>query len=261
MSTRAAVPADGVAWVTGASSGIGRMVALRLARDGFVVAASARGEGDLAALVAEAAGAGGRIEAFPLDVTDPAATAATVAAIEARLGPIALAILNAGVYRPVDGADLDLDACLATVRVNLDGTIGCLVPVIAAMRARRAGQIAVVSSVAGYRGLPTSAAYGGSKAALFNLAESLRFDLEPIGIRIQVVAPGFVDTPATRRNPFPMPFLMPVAAAADRLVDGLRGSAFEITFPRRFTWGLKLLRILPYRLYFPLVRRATGWRR
>ena len=117
----------------------------------------------------------------------------------------------------------------------------------------------IVSSVTGYGGLPTSAAYGPTKAALINLAESIKFDLDRKNIRTSVVCPGFVDTPATESNPFPMPFLMPVDEAAERIINGIVTGQFEITFPRRFTYGLKLLNMLPRRLYFWLVKRATGW--
>lgn len=256
MSPRSSRPADGVAWVTGASSGIGRALALHLAREGWTVHATARSAEALAALAAES---GGRIVAAPGDVTDPAAMAALVAGIEAR-APIALAVLNAGIYLPVRGEALDRDDFARTFAVNLDGTVNALLPLLDAMKPRRAGQVAIVSSVTGYGGLPTSAAYGASKAALINLAESLKFDLDRLGIRIQVVNPGFVETPATAQNAFPMPALMKVDEAAARIVRGLAGSGFEITFPRRFTYVLKALGLLPYRLYFPLVARITGWR-
>ncbi|MEJ1158729.1 SDR family NAD(P)-dependent oxidoreductase [Prosthecomicrobium sp. N25] len=260
MAIRPAAPADGIAWVTGASSGIGRAVALTLARDGFRVAASARGAEALAELAAEAASAGLSVEPFPLDVTDPTAAAAVVARIEAEAGPIALAVLNAGIYLPVSGDTLDPEAFRTSFRVNLEGTVNTLAPVLARMRERGQGQIAIVSSVAGYRGLPTSAAYGATKAGLINMAESLKFDCDRMGVKLQVVNPGFVDTPATRRNEFPMPALMPVDTAAERLVLGLASASFEITFPRRFTWWLKLGRILPYRAYFALASRIMGTR-
>ncbi|WP_181701882.1 SDR family NAD(P)-dependent oxidoreductase [Chthonobacter albigriseus] len=250
-------PADGIAWVTGASSGIGRETALRLAARGWTVAVSARSADALTSL---AAASPGRIHAIPLDVTDHAAAAAAVARIEAEVGPIALALLNAGIYLPVRGESLAVEDFDRSIDVNLKGTVYTLLPVIEAMKRRGRGQIAVVSSVAGYGGLPTSAAYGATKAALFNLMASLKFDLDRLGILTQVVSPGFVDTPATASNPFPMPFLMTVENAADRLVAGLETGGYEITFPRRFTWGLKAINLLPYAAYFPLVRRFTGWK-
>ena len=126
-----------------------------------------------------------------------------------------------------------------------------------AMIARGRGRIAIVSSVAGYRGLPTAAYDGASKAALINLAEALKFDLDRHGVTLQLIDPGFVRTPLTAKNEFTMPFLIPAEEAAEQIAKGLRGSSFEITFPRRFTYLLKLLRCLPYRLYFPLMARAT----
>src|SRR3546814_604655 len=130
--------------------------------------------------------------------------------------------------------------------------------VLPPLLARRAGQIAIVASVAGYSGLPTAAAYGASKAALINMAEALRLDLQDSGVAVRLVCPGFVRTPLTDRNSFPMPFLMPVEAAAERLWHGLEfGRGFEIVFPRRFALILKALRLLPYGAYFPLVRRMT----
>ena len=144
------------------------------------------------------------------------------------------------------------------VEINLLGVANCLEPAMKAMIERRRGRIAIVSSVAGYRGLPTSAYYGATKAALINLAESLRFDLVKHGVRLQLIDPGFVRTPLTDKNEFKMPFLMEVEDAARRLVGGLESEHFEVTFPKRFTWILKGLRCLPYALYFPLVTRATG---
>ena len=248
----------GCAWITGASSGIGRAVALRLARDGKVVAASARRAEVLEELAREADGLPGRIVAAPCDVTDSAEVARTVARLEADHGGIDLAILNAGLYMPDRAENLDAEKFRAQVALNVLGTVDCLQALMPGWIERKRGHLVVVSSVAGYRGLPSSLAYGATKAALINLCEGLKFDFDRLGLKIQLVNPGFVRTPLTDKNTFPMPFLMEVDDAADRLVDGLRGTGFEITFPRRFAYGLKLLRCLPYRLYFPLVRRATG---
>ncbi|MEN9895651.1 MAG: hypothetical protein RIR97_1503, partial [Pseudomonadota bacterium] len=128
------------------------------------------------------------------------------------------------------------------------------------MKTQGAGQIAIVSSVTGYGGLPTSAAYGASKAALINMAESLKFDLDKLGVRIQIINPGFVETAATAKNEFEMPALLKSDEAAERIYSGLQGQGFEITFPKRFTYGLKALQFLPYRAYFWLLNRATGWK-
>lgn len=245
----------GIAWVTGASTGIGRALALRLARDGRRVVASARNAALLEALAGET---GGRVIAAPLDVSDLAAVTALVDAIENSHGPIALAVLNAGTHLPLSADDFSAATVAKLIAVNVMGVANCLEALLPRCRARGAGHIAVVSSVAGYRGLPTAAAYGATKAALINMCESLKPDCDRLGIKLQLINPGFVETPLTDKNPFPMPFLMPVDKAVDRIVAGLAGGGFEITFPRRFTFMLKALRCLPYRLYFPLVRRATG---
>ncbi len=244
-----------IVWITGASQGIGRALALRLAQAGAKVAASARSAEDLAALTA--AGPAGAIHPYPLDVTDGVAVQNVLTRIEAELGPLDLAILNAGTHQPVDAANFQAAGFAKLVTVNLLGTANCLEPVLQRMLTRGRGHIALVASVAGYRGLPTSAYYGATKAALINLAEALKFDLDKAGIKLQLINPGFVKTPLTDRNPFPMPFMISAEEAARRIAAGLQGSAFEITFPKRFTYVLKVLRCLPYRLYFPLVARQT----
>lgn len=256
-----ASPSDGAAWVTGASSGIGATVATKLARRGWTVVGTARSEDQLAEVARRAEGARGKIVPMAGDTTDEARMAEIVATIERDHGGLALALLNAGIYKPVDGMNMALDDFRKHVAVNLTGTLNGLVPAVDAMKARQRGQLVVVSSVAGYVGLPQSAAYGATKAALINMAEALKFDLDHLGILVQIVSPGFVDTPATAQNPFEMPFLMSPEDAADKLVAGLATTRFEITFPRAFTYQLKLLRALPYWGYFPLVARATGWNR
>lgn len=250
-------PAQGCAWVTGASSGIGAAVTRRLAREGWTVVATARRAERLAELAASHA-VPGRIVVLPGDVTDRAAMQAVVARIEQEIGPLALAILNAGTYVRDSAQGLDAGLVRRQFELNVMGTVHGLEAALPPMIGRRCGQIAVVASAAGYRGLPGAIAYGASKAALIAMAEALKFDLDRLGIRIQVVTPGFVKTPLTDRNDFPMPFLMPAEDAAEALVRGLRSRAFEISFPNRFTFWLRRLRCLPYRLYFPLVARVTG---
>lgn len=248
-----------VAWVTGASSGIGRAVALELARSGVTVAATARRSEELAALAAEAATAGGRIVPFAGDVSDTDGMAEVGRRIAEEVGPIDLAILNAGLFIPVKAQPFDVAAFKRSFDVNLGGAASCLGAVLPAMTARRGGRVVLVASVTGYGGLPSSAAYGATKAGLINLAESLKFDLDRYGVEIQVVNPGFVDTPATEQNEFAMPALMQVGEAARRIVSGIERGGFEITFPKRFTYVLKLLRLLPYPVYFWLIAKATGW--
>ncbi len=256
--TYRASPRDGVAWVTGASSGIGRAVALELARRGWTVAATARRLDALEALARDPAAAPGRIVAHPGDVTDEAGLAGIIDGIERIHGPVALAFLNAGTGSGAGGRGLpDGDALRRAFAVNLFGVANGLLPLLARMGARGRGQIAVNASVAGYRGLPGAAAYGASKAAAIHLCEALAFDARRAGVTLQVVNPGFVETPMTARNRFPMPFLTTPDAAARRICDGFARDGFEIAFPRRLALVLKVLRLLPYRAYHPLVARVT----
>lgn len=251
---------DGVAWITGASSGIGRELALAMARRGYVVAATARSSDALDELARESKGMSGAIRAFAGDVTDAEAMAATVSDIEKHLGPVRLAVFNAGIYIPTHGEALDLCAFEKTLDINLLGTLKGLVPTVERMKANGCGQVVFVASVSGYSGLPAASAYGATKAAIINMAESLSFDFEKMNIRTQVVNPGFVDTPATQKNDFEMPALVSADKAVAEMIHGIEQGGFEITFPRRFTYMLKFLRMLPHPLYFWIMKRQTGWR-
>jgi short-subunit dehydrogenase len=241
-----------VAWVTGASSGIGRALALRLARDGWNVAASARSTVELNRLCAEAPD---RIVSFPLDVTDKAAVHETVDEITSRSGPIALAVFAAGTYARDYASDFAAARLKAMVDLNLIGTAYCLEAVMPGMLARRTGQIAVVASVSGYVGLPGAASYGATKAALNVMCEALHPELAEKGVRLSIVNPGFVDTPLTRKNDFPMPFLISSEVAADAIAKGLATNRYEIVFPRRMAVAMKFLHALPAWLRFKLTRR------
>jgi NADP-dependent 3-hydroxy acid dehydrogenase YdfG len=248
-------PTDGVAWVTGASAGIGRAVALALADKGWTVHVTARNAEKLEELAAERPG---RIVPQPGDVADRAAMAEVAARIEAT-APVALAILNAGVYLPMRAQEFDAAKVEKTFAVNVIGAANCLDPILKAMIGRRRGHVALTASVAGYRGLPRAAAYSATKAALIAMAEALAFDLIDLGVRISVINPGFVQTDATSGNDFEMPFLMSTDEAARRIVAGLERPGFEIAFPRRFELILKTLGLLPNRAYFAVMRRAMGW--
>lgn len=252
---------DGIVWITGASAGIGRALALALAERGYDVVASARGREGLDALADESAPLPGSVRPLACDVTDRAAMNEAVAAIEAGHGPIRMAVFNAGNYWPTRGEALDIDAFEKTFEVNLFGVLNGLVPVVERMKGHGRGQLVLVGSVSAYSGLPSAAAYGASKAALNNMAQSLKFDLDRMNIRVQIVNPGFIDTPLTEKNSFEMPALMPAQRAAVAMIAGMENGRFEVTFPRRFTWLLKLLRLLPHPVYFALMRRATRWNR
>jgi short-subunit dehydrogenase len=240
-------------WITGASSGIGAALAQELARRGAHVAATARNAEALEALAADHPG----VVAAPGDITDEAGIAGVAAAVAARLGPIDIAILNAGTYRPVLPDTFTAEAFRAHVEVNVMGTVNCIQAVLPEMLSRRAGRIAVVASVTGYAPLPMAAAYGATKAFLISMAESLRADLlgERRGVEVTVIAPGFVNTGLTEQNDFEMPFVIEAGDAARIIADGLERGDPEIAFPRRMAVTMKLLgRWLPA----PLRRRYVA---
>ena len=250
-------PEDGVAWVTGASGGIGRALALDLAGRGWTVWATARGAEKLEALAAEAPE--GRIRIAPGDVTDLTAMKGVVAQISAER-PIALAVLNAGIYLPMRAQSFSAADARKTFDVNLTGVANCLEPLLQHLIAEGRGHVALTASVAGYRGLPRAAAYSATKAGLIAMAESLAMDMPELGVRISVINPGFVETEATSVNDFDMPFLMQPGDAARRIADKLAKPGFEIAFPWIFVRILRLLGSLPNRAYFWAVRKATGWK-
>lgn len=260
MALYRADPRDGVAWITGASTGIGRALALALCRQGYTVAVTARDEDRLATLADETRALPGRAIPFPCDVTDESEMNKTAGAIEKEAGPIVLAVYNAGTYFPTRGERLDVLNVVNTFQINLFGIVYGLVPVVGRMRQRGRGQVVLVGSASSYFGWPSASAYGASKAALNNFAEALKYDFDKMNIRIQVVNPGFIDTPLTQKNSFAMPALMPVDEASARMAKAIRSGGFESNFPRRFTWFLKLLRILPQPLRFWFINRMTGWK-
>jgi len=240
-------------WIVGGSTGIGRATATLLHAAGARVFVSARSAASLQQFVAEHPGA----VALPLDATD--AQALRQAALQiAQTAPLDAAVYCAGHYKPMRATALDLRQMLQHEQVNYVGALYMLDAVLPGMLARGSGHISLVSSVAGYRGLPQSLAYGPTKAALISLAETLYVDLRDEGVGISLISPGFVETPLTAQNQFHMPALISAEQAARQIMAGWAAGEFEIHFPRRFTRWMKLLRLLPYRLYFPLVRRLTG---
>lgn len=257
MALYRANPADGIVWITGGATGIGRAVALHLAERGFTVVVTGRPIDPPITGLQAAKPFEGRLFDHPCDVRDADALAETVAAIEETHGPIALALLNAGQYLPVDGDRMTVGDFRQSYDVNVFGMINALVPVAERMRRRGGGQIALMGSVTAYLGLPSSAAYGSTKAAINILAESLRYDFDRDNIRLQVINPGFVRTPMTRDCAFVLPGMLSVNQAATRIVASLGGDRFEVNFPRRLSWPLKLLRIAPQRLRMSIVRKMA----
>ena len=247
-------PQHGCAWITGASSGIGAALAQELAARGWTVTISARRQNELETIGA----ANERIHAYACDVTDRKAMSKIAAAIEAAHGPIALAVLNAGIYLPTNLPEFDADLFDRSFEVNLGGVVNGLNALVPGMVARGEGHISFVASVTGYGGLGTSAAYGATKAALINMAESLAMDLKSNGVHVSSIAPGFVRTPATDSNEFPMPFIIEAEEAAKRIADGLAKNKTHIAFPKRFTFLLRLINLLPRGLYVKLVGKVTS---
>lgn len=250
MRPRPATPADGLCWITGAGSGIGAATALELAGRGWRVAISARRRETLEAVAALAPAS---IIVAPCDVTDAEAVATTLSTLEAEHGPVARAFLNAGISVHGTAQQLDVAAVRRIIDTNVMGAFHALAPLLPRMAARGKGQIAICASIAGYGGLPGASAYTASKAAMINAATALAIEGRALGILVQCVNPGFVDTPLTRKNSFPMPFLMTPEAAARRIADGLEKSRFEIAFPRRLAWSMKALHLLPQDWYIRLV--------
>ena len=245
-------------WLVGASSGIGRAAAALLHARGAHVIVSARTAAALQQFNAEHPGS----EAVAVDVTDREAVRAAAAGIVAAHGRIDLAVYCAGTYSAMRATEFDLDVALRHQQVNYVGALVLLDAVLPQLlkqaAAGEAAHLSLVSSVAGYRGLPQSLAYGPTKAALINLAETLYLDLHPKGVGVSVVNPGFVATPLTAQNEFRMPALISPQRAAAEIVRGWQRGEFEIHFPKRFTHMLKAMSYLSDGLYFAAIRRATG---
>jgi NAD(P)-dependent dehydrogenase (short-subunit alcohol dehydrogenase family) len=239
-------------WIVGASSGIGRATAQELHARGATVYASARSAAPLGDLARAHPG----LVALPADACDAGQLRAVARQI-LQEGPLDLVMYCAGTYAPLRATAFDLEVARHHQEVNYVGALNLLDAVLPSILGR-GGHISLVSSVAGYRGLPDALAYGPTKAALIQLAEILHLELRELGIGVSVVNPGFVDTPLTAQNRFRMPALQTPEQAARAIVQGWERGDFEIHFPRRFTLVLKLLRLLPFRLYEALVKRRTG---
>ncbi len=240
-------------WLVGASSGIGEATAQALHAQGAKVFVSARNVQSLDAFAAAHPGS----VALPVDASDAAAVKTAAQAIFAS-GPLDLVLYCAGYYKEMRATEFDLGEMLRHQQVNYVGALYVLDAVLPHFVARKAGHISVISSVAGYRGLPKSLAYGPTKAALINLAETLYVDLKDSQVGVSLICPGFVETPLTAQNQFTMPGLIKPAQAAEEILDGWAKGQFEIHFPKRFTLWMKALALLPAALYFPVIRKFTG---
>jgi short-subunit dehydrogenase len=239
-------------WIVGASSGIGQATASALHAQGAQVVVSARQATLLDDFVAKHPGS----QALVLDATNRQEVQAAARQLLGQ-GALDCVVYCAGHYRAMRADALDVVDLERHITVNYVGALYVLDAVLPALRARGAGHISLVGSVAGYRGLPNSLAYGPTKAALINLAETLYLDLHDKGVGVSIINPGFVQTPLTAGNDFAMPALLTPQQAATAILKGWAQGNFEIHFPKRFTLWLKALRILPNRVFFQLVRRVA----
>lgn len=241
-------------WVIGASTGIGAESARLLLQKGARVALSARRTDPLLEIAADRPAA----LIAPLDIIDHASVLTARDKIFHAWAGVDLVLVVAGGYNEMRADTFDLEKINNLIDLNLRGVFNCLDAVLPGLMAQGRGGIGIVASVAGYSGLPKALIYGPTKAALINLCESLYLDLHPRGLAVYMINPGFVETPLTAGNDFKMPALISAATAATNLVDGLAAGEFHIHFPKRFTNWLRLARLLPYRWYFPLIRKVTG---
>ena len=236
-------------WITGASSGIGKAVAEKFASEGWIVAVSARRKEILDDMAKHE-----NISSYPLDVVNEETCVNTFQNILSEFGDIDLCIFCSGTYDPKKEKEIDVKQSKFVMNVNYFGVLNCVKAVEKYFKKEKKGHISIVSSIAGYRGLPNSSGYGPSKAALNNFAESIYFDFKKHNIRVSIISPGFIKTPLTDKNDFPMPFLRSVEFAAQKIYIGLtKSNSFEIHFPKQLTLILKFLRLLPYKIYLYLI--------
>ncbi len=245
-------------WITGGSTGIGKALALKFANKGWNVAISARREN----LLQEISNNHENIHGFPVDVTDKIKCKQTFEQIRNKFENIDICFFSTGTWDPKKEKDIDVEQIENVFRVNFFGTLNSIKAVEKYFKNRKMGTITIVSSIAGYRGLPNSTGYGPSKSALNNLAESLYFDFKRSNVRVCLVSPGFIKTPMTDKNDFKMPFLKTTDYAAEKIYDGLvNKNIFEIHFPKSLTLILKILSFLPSSIYFGLVGKMTKYQK
>jgi len=242
-----------VIWITGASSGIGKAVAIKFAKNGWIVAASARREN----LLNELKEINENIHPFPLDVTDIDKCKLVASSIINQFKNIDVCLFGTGMHDPKSEKKFNLEKVREIMEVNYFGTMNSINSIYDYFSEKKNGQISIISSVAGYRGLPAAGAYCASKAALTSFAESLNFDMQMKNVRVSLVSPGFIKTPMTDQNDFPMPMIKTPEFAANEIYKGLTmKKSFEIHFPKAFTYFLKFLQILPSSIYFKLVSKG-----
>ena len=247
-----------VIWITGGGTGIGKAVASKFANQGWNVAISGRRE----TILKEVENSNQNIKSFPLDVNNKEKCFEVAKNIKKEFGDIDICFFSTGTWDPKKEREIDVEQIEKVFKVNFFGTLNCIKAVEDHFRNKKNGIITIVSSIAGYKGLPNSTGYGPSKAALNNLAESLYFDFGRFNVRVSLVSPGFIKTPMTDKNDFKMPFLKTPEYAAEKIYDGLiKKNNFEIHFPKELTLTLKFFSILPYKIYFYLVKKLTKFQK
>jgi short-subunit dehydrogenase len=244
---------DKTVWLIGASSGIGRALAQAFAERGARLLLSARRENALSEL---AESLGQQHLVLPLDISDEQSVIAVVKRITQQNIRVDSIICLAGAYEPGRIDELTSDTQAAIINTNINGTFNVIRHTLAMLREHQ-GQLAIYGSVAGYRGLPKGQPYSATKAALINLAESLYLEEQPNQVDVKLINSGFVDTDLTRKNQFAMPMMISTEEAAEAIINGLGKSAFEIHFPKRFTYLMKCLQRMPNWLFFVLARRMN----
>jgi short-subunit dehydrogenase len=236
-----------IIWITGASTGIGKALAIKFAKNGWVVAASARRE----KLLKKLSEINENIHSYPLDVTKIDNCKAIAQLIIKDLGKIDICVFGTGMHDPTSEKKFNLKKIREIMEINYFGTMNCINSIYEYFSMKKSGQISIISSVAGYRGLPAAGAYCASKSALISFAESLYFDMIRKNVQVKVISPGFIKTPMTDQNDFPMPMIKSPEYAADKIYLGLlKKNGFEIHFPKAFTFLMKIIQILPNWLYF-----------
>ena len=244
-----------VIWITGGSSGIGKSLAYKFANEGWQVALSARRE----ELLNEISRSNNNIHSFPLDVLNVEKCKEVFNKIVSKFENIDIAVFSTGIHDPNSERKLNLESIRKIMETNFFGTINSVNSVYNYFKDKKSGHISIVSSVAGYRGLPMAGAYCASKSALISYAESLYFEMIRFNVRVSVVNPGFIKTPMTDQNPFPMPMIVSAEFAAEEMFKGLtKSNSFEIHFPKKFTFIMKLLKIMPNWLYLKLVKKGMS---
>ena len=245
-------------WITGGSTGIGKALAIKFSKEGWNVIISARREN----LIKEISNDYENIHSFPLDVTNKLQCKKVFEQIRDKFDNIDICFFSTGTWDPKREKDIDVDQIENVFKVNFFGTLNSIKAVEEYFKNKKKGTISIVSSIAGYRGLPNSTGYGPSKSALNNLAESLYFDFKRYNVKVCLVSPGFIKTPMTDKNDFKMPFLKSSDYAADKIYDGLvNRDVFEIHFPKSLTVILKILSLLPIKLYFAIIGKLTKYQK